>query len=142
MIQKRKNIQNTIMPAQLSPTPASRSASDRSRILSEAVAECARRLEIGSTALKNVIGLSQPTASRLLNGKYAIPENSKEWELAAQFVRLYRALLSLVGSDEMARTWLNSPNQAFDGQKPAEVIKRIDGLLHTCDYLDAHRAVV
>ncbi len=130
------------MPAQVSPTPSGRLASDRSRVLSEAVAECARRLEIGSSALKNVIGTSQPTASRLLNGKYAIPENSKEWELAAHFVRLYRALLSLVGSDEMARAWLNSPNQAFDGQKPAEVIKRVDGLLNACAYLDAHRAIV
>ena len=117
-------------------------ASDRSRVLTQAVIEAARRLELGSSALKNVIGTSQPTSSRLLNQKYAIPEGGKEWELSAHFVRLYRSLSSLVGSDDLARVWLNSPNQAFDGQAPAEVIKRIDGLLHACAYLDAHRAVV
>jgi len=110
-------------------------------VLTQAVAETARRLELGSSALKSVIGTSQPTASRLLNGKYALSEGSKEWELSAHFVRLYRSLSSLVGNDELARAWLNSPNQAFDGQHPTEVIKRIDGLLHACEYLDAHRAV-
>ena len=130
------------MPKQPSVAPKTTPAADRARVLSAAVAESARRLDIGSSALKNVIGTSQPTASRLLNGKYALAEGSKEWELAAHFVRLYRALLSLVGNDELARAWLNSPNQAFDGQPPAEVIKRIDGLLHACAYLVAHRAAV
>lgn len=117
-------------------------ASDRSRVLTQAVAETARRLGIGSSDLKAIIGASQPTASRLLNGRYAIPEDGKLWELSAYFVRLYRALFSLVGDDELARSWLKSANQAFDGQRPLDVIKRVDGLLHACEYLDSHRARV
>ena len=122
---------------------ASAPAKDRSRVLTQAVIESARRLGLGPSDLKNIIGASQPTASRLLSGQYAIPEGGKSWELAAHFVRLYRSLYSLVGGDdELARSWLKSANRAFDGQRPEEMIKRIDGLIHACEYLDAHRARV
>lgn len=116
---------------------------ERSRVLSTAVVEAARRLGLGSTDLTAIIGTSQPSASRLLNGKYFIPEGSKTWELSAHFIRLYRSVSSLVGgNDELARSWLKSANQAFDNRHPLEVVKRVDGLLHVCEYLDAHRARV
>jgi transcriptional regulator with XRE-family HTH domain len=118
-------------------------STDRSRVLTLALAEAARRLGVGSSDLKYIIGASQPTASRLLNGAYAIPEDGKLWELSAHFVRLYRSLYSLVGGDdELARSWLKSANRAFDGQRPLDMIKRVDGLLHACEYLDSHRARV
>jgi len=127
------------MSVALKPNPLS----DRSRVLSTAVAEAARRLGLGSTDLNAIIGTSQPSASRLLNGKYFIPEGSKTWELSAHFIRLYRSVSSLVGgNDELARSWLKSGNQAFDNRHPLEVVKRVDGLLHVCEYLDAHRARV
>ncbi|UCV29859.1 MbcA/ParS/Xre antitoxin family protein [Ferribacterium limneticum] len=127
------------MSLALKPNPLS----DRSRVLSTAVVEAARRLGLGSTELTAIIGTSQPSASRLLNGKYFIPEGSKTWELSAHFIRLYRSISSLVGgNDELARSWLKSGNQAFDNRHPLEVVKRVDGLLHVCEYLDAHRARV
>ncbi len=117
--------------------------SERSRVLSTAVVEAAQRLGLRSTELNTIIGTSQPSASRLLNGKFFITEGSKTWELAAHLVRLYRSLSSLVGgNDELARSWLKSANQAFDDRPPLEVVKRIDGLLHVCAYLDSHRALV
>ena len=120
---------------------ASVPVTDRSRVLTQAVIDTARRLGLGSSDLKSIIGASQPTASRLLGGQYAIPEGGKSWELATHFVRLYRSLYSMVGGDdELAKSWLKSANRAFDGQRPADLIKRIDGLLHACEYLDAHRA--
>jgi uncharacterized protein (DUF2384 family) len=122
---------------------ASAPVTDRSRVLTRAVIESAHRLGLGPSDLKSIIGASQPTASRLLNGRYILPEGGKPWELAAHFVRLYRSLSSLVGGDdELARSWLKSANRAFDGQRPLEVIKRVDGLIHACEYLDAHRAHV
>ncbi len=127
------------MPTALQVTPLS----DRSRVLSTAVVEAASRLGLGSSDLTSIIGASQPSASRLLNGKYFIPEGSKTWELSAHFVRLYRSVSSLVGgNDELARSWLKSANQAFDNRHPLEVVKRVEGLLHVCEYLDAHRARV
>ena len=115
----------------------------RSRVLTSAVAQTAQRLEIGPSNLARVIGVSQPVASRLLNGRYAIKESTKEWELSALFVRLYRGLFSIVGnSDELAKDWLRSPNRAFGDQAPIETIKSVQGLVHACEYVDAHRAHV
>ncbi|NMG48206.1 DUF2384 domain-containing protein [Azoarcus communis] len=122
---------------------APRPTADRAKVLSQALSQVAGRLEIGPTEIGQIVGVSQPTASRLLHGSYNLKETGKEWELSTHLVRLYRSLFSLVGGDEaLARGWLRSANDAFFGQRPIDVIKRIDGLLNVCDYLDTHRARV
>jgi uncharacterized protein (DUF2384 family) len=114
---------------------------DRMRVLSTAVAETARRLELKTGDLGDIIGISQSSASRLVRGQFFLAENSKQWEMAALLVRLYRGLASIVGnSDELARGWLESPNRAFAEQRPIDIIKRVDGLVLACEYVDAHRA--
>lgn len=116
-------------------------AINRSTVLTNALAETAQRLSLGPTEIGRIVGVSQPTASRLLNGQYQLKESAKEWELSAHLVRLYRALFSLVGGDDqLAQGWLRSANKAFSGQEPIALIKRIEGLIHVCEYLDAHRA--
>lgn len=125
------------------PQPVTQADDDRARVLTQALAEAARRLGLKSTQLKTIVGTSQPTASRLLNGKYQLVPDSKSWELSAHLVRLYRSLSAMVGGDDaLARGWLNGANDAFDGRAPLLVIQRVDGLVHACDYLDAHRARV
>jgi hypothetical protein len=120
-----------------------RHETDRARVLSQAVGETTRRLKLKSTELTAIIGVSQPTASRLLNGKFLLAEGGKPWELAAHLVRLYRSLSSMVGGDDdLARRWLQSANQAFGGRTPLESIRSVEGLVHACDYVDAHRARV
>ena len=117
--------------------------SDRARVLTLAVAETARRLKLRSTDVTAIIGVSQATASRLLNGKFQLTERAKSWELGAHLVRLYRSLSSMVGGDaELARAWLRSSNQAFGGRPPLDAIRSVEGLVHACDYVDAHRARV
>jgi inorganic triphosphatase YgiF len=116
-------------------------AQDRARILSHAVAEVARHLEINSTELGVIIGISQSSASRLMRDEISIRERTKEWELAALLVRLYRGLYSIVGSNnQLAKDWLKSRNLAFGNEIPLVVIKQASGLVHACDYIDAHRA--
>lgn len=115
----------------------------RARVLTTALCEAAQRLDLGQGALRDIIGISQPTASRLFKGDYQLAESGKSWELATHLLRLYRSLSSLVGgSDELARAWLRSANRAFDDRPPLELIRRVDGLIHVCEYLDAHRARV
>lgn len=117
--------------------------SDRSRVLTQAVAETARHLGIGGSSLGRIIGVSQPVASRILNGRYSLKENDKHWELARLFVRLYRGLYSIVGNnDQLAQQWLHSNNSAFGGRKPADIIQEVQGLVLACEYVDAHRAPV
>lgn len=117
------------------------SGSDRARVLTGALLETARRLRLRSTDLGRILGVSQPTASRLMNGRLLLPEGGKAWELAAHLVRLYRSLAALVGlDDELARAWLTSGNEAFAGREPLQLIQSVEGLVHVCDYLDASRA--
>ena len=116
---------------------------ERPRVLTQALVEATRRLALKAGDLKDIIGTSQPTVSRLLNGRFLLPETGKTWELGAHLVRLYRSLASMVGgNDELARVWLNSANRDFDNRPPLDVIKRVDGLIHVCEYLDAFRARV
>jgi hypothetical protein len=130
-----KSRPQSIPPDRRAPDP------DRARVLTGAVAETARRLKLKSTELTAIIGVSQPTASRLLNGRFLLTEGAKSWELGSHLVRLYRSLSAMVGGDDaLARAWLVSPNQAFGGGTPLDTIRRVEGLVHACDYVDAHRA--
>ena len=118
---------------QVKPSPAA--------VLSAALAEAARRLGIRGSDLARIIGVSQPTASRLLAGTYRLKDGSKEWELATLLLRLYRSLHAIVGSrDDLVRSWLNSANRAFGEQRPIDVIRSAQGLVLACQYVDAHRA--
>lgn len=122
-------------PAVLAPK------ADRSAVMTQAVAETARRLNLKAVDLAAIIGVSQPSASRLMKGEFQVKEGTPEWQLAALLVRLYRGLFSIVGnSDELARAWLGSKNRAFNDGVPIEEIKKIVGLVAACEYVDAHRA--
>ena len=124
-------------------TTSTARSTDRSRVLSQATIEAARRLKVNSTDLGAILGFSQSTSSRLMNAQYSIKEGGKEWELSAHFVRLYRSLSSLVGGDDnLAAEWMTSQNKAFNQQEPISYIKRVDGLVYACEYLDTHRATV
>lgn len=109
------------------------------RVLSGAALRAAALLELNQSRLAEILGLSPATVSRMANGAYALDAGKKEWEMAALFVRLFRSLDSLVGSnDEAARTWLNGGNRAL-GDKPANLIRSAEGLVRAVHYLDAAR---
>jgi transcriptional regulator with XRE-family HTH domain len=113
---------------------------DPAQVLSRATVRAARLLELPQGELAQVIGVSGATLSRLANGRKALEPGSKPWQLAALFVRLFRSLDAIVGSDDVAaRTWLRSENRSLGGV-PLELIRDPAGLVRTVDYLDAARA--
>jgi transcriptional regulator with XRE-family HTH domain len=119
---------------------ASRSASDSAAVLSRATVRAARLLAVPQANLAQIIGVSGATLSRLANGRKALEPGSKPLQLAALFVRLFRSLDAIVGSDdEAARAWLRSDNSALGGV-PLTLIRDPAGLVRTVDYLDAARA--
>jgi|SRR5579862_2483128 len=117
-----------------------RSATDAAAVLSRATVRAARFLGVAQAELADVIGVSGATLSRLANGHKQLEPGSKPWQLAALFVRLFRSLDAIVGSDDgAARAWLRGENQALGGV-PLELIRDPAGLVRTVDYLDAARA--
>jgi hypothetical protein len=122
------------MPRALpSPKPEPR------RVLTGAVLRASALLEITQSGLAHILGLSPSTVSRMANGTYSLDDHKKEWELGALFVRLFRSLDAVIGSnDSAARAWLNGHNSALTG-RPIELIRSTEGLVRVVQYLDAAR---
>lgn len=115
---------------------------DAGRVITKAALAAAQRLGLNSRALGSVLGLSEPTISRMKAGDYLLAPASKAYELAVLLVRLFRSLDAIAGGDEkVTRAWMGNPNTALDGT-PAEKIRTITGLFDVVAYLDARRALV
>jgi hypothetical protein len=120
--------------------PRTRSAPDPGATLSRAAVRAARLLAVPQAHLAEIIGVSEATLSRIANGRRHLEPDTKAWQLAALFVRMFRSLDAIVGSDDAAaRAWLRSGNLALGGV-PLELIQDPAGLVRTVDYLDAARA--
>jgi DNA-binding XRE family transcriptional regulator len=112
---------------------------DPRRVLTGAVMRASALLEITQSCLAQILGLSPSTVSRMANGTYALDAQKKEWELGALFIRLFRSLDALIGSnDAAARVWLNGQNQGLAG-RPIDLIRSTEGLVRVVQYLDSAR---
>lgn len=120
--------------------PIAASKPEPGRVLTGAVLRAAVLLELTQVRVAEILGLSPATVSRMANGTYILDAARKEWEMAALFVRLFRSLDSVVGSnDEAARAWLNGENRAL-GDRPVNLIRSAEGLVRAVHYLDAARS--
>lgn len=109
-------------------------------VLSKATSRAARRLGLSGAALAKVLGLSEATVSRLKRGDWDVAPQSKEGQLAALLVRLFRSLDAVVGNDDgKVLAWMGSYNRALAGV-PLELIESPQGLVMTLQYVDGMRA--
>ncbi|MES2538416.1 MAG: XRE family transcriptional regulator [Pseudomonadota bacterium] len=116
-------------------------AADAATVLSKAVKRASERLGISQATLAKVIGLSPATVSRLFNGEYLLDRNSKQWEFAVLFIRIFRSLDSIVGNEETARRWIRGENPGLNG-RPIELMEHAEGLVRIAHYLDASRGTI
>ncbi len=78
--------------------------------------------------------------SRMKSGTFLLRPDSKDYELAVLFIRLFRSLDAITGGDEgTSRAWIRNRNEALNGV-PAERIRSIGGLIDVISYLDGRRA--
>jgi uncharacterized protein (DUF2384 family) len=114
---------------------------DPARVLTKAALRAAEVLEVPQRTLADIIGISASTISRAANGGAPVDPSTKAGELAKLWVRVFRSLDAIVGSNDVAaRAWLNSANAAFGGEKPLERLRSAEGLIHVLHYLDSARA--
>lgn len=115
---------------------------DRGVTLTKAVLRAAPRLGLTARQLAGVLGVSEPTISRMKKGSYTLEDNSKPFELAALLVRVFRSLDAITGGDEAtAQAWMRSENRALGGV-PSKKIATVTGLVDVLSYLDARRAPI
>jgi len=117
-------------------TPGSEDAA----IIVTAAIRAAKRLDIPGRVLANIIGVSEPTVTRMKKGEFALDRDRNAFQLAVLFVRLYRSLDAIVGGDaSVAAAWFKNYNTVLDA-RPVDVVQSIAGLTHVIDYLDSRRA--
>ncbi|WP_034994564.1 antitoxin Xre-like helix-turn-helix domain-containing protein [Beijerinckia mobilis] len=111
-------------------------------VLAKAVLRAAEHLGLTARVLGAIVGLSEPTVSRLKKGEFDLERGTKPFELAVLLVRLYRSLDAIVGGDDtVAKAWLRNDNIALGG-KPIDKIQTVSGIVDAIAYLDARRAIV
>lgn len=113
----------------------------KSAVLTKAVARAAEQLGLSRSLLARVLGLSPASVTRLYAGDYQLDPLRKEWEFGLLLVRLFRALDAIVADEPSARTWLASDNRGLNG-RPLDLITQTEGLVRVVHYLDASRAAV
>lgn len=120
--------------------PAAVPAARERAVLTQAVLRAAELLAVSQADLAAIVGLSPASISRMKTGAYLLERGTKEWELAALWVRLFRSLDSITGGrDDLSRNWLTAHNAAFEA-RPLDLIRTITGLVRVVEYLDASRA--
>lgn len=113
-----------------------------SAVVSKAVLKAASNLEITNKALGRIIGLSEPTISRMRADQKRIGKEEKAFELAVLFVRLYRSLDAVTGGDDaVSSQWLRNPNTVLHA-RPLDLIQSVQGLVSVIQYLDSRRAII
>ena len=109
--------------------------------LTKATLRAADILGVSRRMLADIIGVSAATISRAAGAGAPIDPDGKPGELAKLWVRVFRSLDAIVGSnDAAARAWLNAPNAAFGGARPLDRVRSAEGLIHVLHYLDSARA--
>jgi predicted transcriptional regulator len=117
-------------------------AADKAVVVTKAVLRSADRLGLTAKALSQVLGVSEPTISRMKKGLFVMQDRSKEYELAVLLIRVFRSLDAIVGGDERAcKEWMSHKNTVL-GDMPRARITSISGLMDVIAYLDARRAVL
>ena len=113
---------------------------ERARVMTMAVMRAAEKLGLSGKDLAAILGVSEPTISRMRREAFRLEEGSKAFELGVLFVRLFRSLDAITGGDgKTAHAWLCNENRALGG-RPLDQIKTIAGLTHGLAYLDSRRA--
>lgn len=116
------------------PTPEDK----KKIILNKAIFRVAEQLRISRGELSIILGISEPSLSRYSssNNNYINP-SSKEGHLAVLLIRLYQSLDTFFGGNtHQCQLWLRSENKHLKN-KPIELIKSIEGLVLTVQYLEA-----
>jgi hypothetical protein len=120
----------------MSPLP--HIAAQPDAVLCKALLNATEEMGLTQAEIGAIIGLERTSISRLKT-RGSLNPASKEGELAACVLRIYRALYALVGGDrDSLQHWLRVENQHLQGT-PVALMQQVQGLVRVLEYLDAIR---
>lgn len=114
-------------------------ASKEMSALGRAVLNIGDELDISQVRLAEVLGISQPSVSRLKNPVDPFVLSGKPAEMALLLLRIYRSLDSILDDSNYEKRWFKSFNKGLQGT-PADLITSAEGMVRVLSYLDANRA--
>lgn len=115
---------------------------DMGAVVTKAVVRAADALGLSARRLAQIIGVSEPSVSRMKSKAFQLDPASKPFELSVLLIRVFRSLDAIAGGDSaVVRQWLGNDNTALGG-RPVDRLTSIAGLVDVLAYLDARRALV
>lgn len=82
------------------------------------VTSLAERLHVGNAVLSRKLGIPQRTLTRRLSEASLL--TPAESDRTARMARVYASAVEMIGDEEKAIAWLNTPNRALGGEKPLD----------------------
>jgi uncharacterized protein (DUF2384 family) len=113
-------------------------SSAESAVLSKAFIRAGQALGLDGTELSAVLGEQELL---LRQGHDLLQFGSEARSRALLLIQLHQSLLAVVGDDQYARRWLDSPNSSLGG-RPRDLIKFRTGLEEVVQYICANRALI
>lgn len=130
------------MKGQRMRTPVLREQVSQPKVLTKAVTNLLGELDLKNAVLASWVGIDPGTVTKLRQGSYSFRPDSNEGERALLVLRIYRSLsILLSGNQEHINLWLMTANKDI-GAPPVDAMKKITGLVHVAEYLDAMRGKV
>ena len=82
------------------------------------VTSLAEKLHVGNAALSRKLGIPQRTLTRRMSEASLL--TPAESDRTARMARVYANAVEMIGDEEKAVGWLNTPNRALGGEKPID----------------------
>ena len=78
----------------------------------------AERLDLGNSALSQKLGIPQRTLSRRLSQRSRL--TAAESDRTVRLARVYANAVEMIGDEQKAAAWLQTPNRALGGERPLD----------------------
>jgi putative toxin-antitoxin system antitoxin component (TIGR02293 family) len=78
----------------------------------------AGHLEVGNSVLSQKLGIPQRTLTRRLSQRSRL--TAAESDRTVRLARVYSNAVEMIGDEEKAVAWLQTPNRALGGQRPLD----------------------
>jgi len=116
-------------------------SSTANAVLGKAFIRAGEGLGLDDSELSAVLGEQVSTVLHLRHRHELLQPCTEAWGRALLLVELYQSLLTLAGTEQKAKIWLNSENLGLSG-RPRDLIARQTELEQVVQYVAASRSLI